>query len=939
MSGTPVPSLNIRELNSGLSTTPNVGEGITMKLGTASAGAYNKPVRCSTQPSINAYGVGPLVSSAGPHQAYSGQTQFLCRTFASIPGTFGAVTKSPVTSPTSPSTLALSAATFSARADGNPVPGGAALNLTTGFTLPPSPLPLKIVIGAGGVAHTVTISYYDVESVQRTTIVSVSGVGTFTTAANVDLKSIISYTTSVDPVGTTTLTWDYAGPLDRFAQLKWQVTRGGQINVTGAQAPIVRYSFDNGTTYSPGFQIPTTGILDVYTYPGGLTSWHTGIRCTFTQGTVASALYGAVRAAGATVNGDTIWTLGASGATAEIEVKTVAAALAFTVVGSAVKLTAHTTGGTAASYNAFGGQLAGVTFAVGTVGTGGNAITIATVNDGGTGNVTVVGNAITIHYTTGVTTVANVKASFPVAVTFGSVTATGGTNANILADPGDTHAATNLAGGLNATLVSTGQDIVDFFDTDTSAGTLQARQLIHSIGIVGTGLGLTAAMVATGAANGGIAWTALKPGVRVRHVVAGNNTTETIQVAGLDVTIISATDADGAETSTANSILATLALSAHADAQALLSGVATGTGAGIIGSWATYVSLLMAMEAGDEWTSYTTPPQSSVADFQTAWNALKTNFKKTLGNIEHVHLVQDNCDNVTYQNFVTWLQSVKQDLKLPLWGTVQGLYNLPATYASEAAWATAYISALPSPRNDSGLVDLEGGEEDVIVALYGSQLVMNVATLNVARCMNVVISQSPNQTRCTVKTADGTQFALPGTGLHSVTGTEEKQALYEGDDSLDELHAQNVTTNRTLAEYDGVFIRQTLCYVDDGNSFIFWERRRVMNRAYRVVNRSLIVTLNANVLTNPSTGTLAEIEAQQIERTVRSAITNGGLINDQGVNHVSGFDFQVSRVEKTAQTLTIVWALQIVPLAKVLTLTGDIGFTLTIDDTFSVGTA
>lgn len=164
-------------------------------------------------------------------------------------------------------------------------------------------------------------------------------------------------------------------------------------------------------------------------------------------------------------------------------------------------------------------------------------------------------------------TVANVKASFPVAVTFGSVTATGGTNANILADPGDTHAATNLAGGLNATLVSTGQDIVDFFDTDTSAGTLQARQLIHSIGIVGTGLGLTAAMVATGAANGGIAWTALKPGVRVRHVVAGNNTTETIQVAGLDVTIISATDADGAETSTPNSILATLALSAHADAQ------------------------------------------------------------------------------------------------------------------------------------------------------------------------------------------------------------------------------------------------------------------------------------------------------------------------------------------------------------------------------------
>lgn len=825
MSGTPVPSLNIRELNTGLGNTPDVGEGVTLKIGVASAGAFLKPYAASTLATINGFGVGPLVSSAGPHQEASGLKQYIFRVVGSIPGTFGAVVKSPVTNPASPSTLALSAASFSARADGNALPGGAVLNLTTGFTDPPSPLPLKIVIGAGGVAHTVTLAYYDAEGVQKSATIAVTGVGAFTTAAGADAKSIISYTTSVDPVGTSTLTWDYAGPLDRFDRLKWQVSRGGQISVTGAQTPIVRYSFDNGVTYSPGFPLPSTGILDIYTYPGGATRWHTGIRATWTQGTVSSSLYGMVRSTGATVNGDLNWTMGT--ATATITIVNGGVAPVFSVVGNAVTLTT------------------------------------------------------------------------PVATT-----------------------------SANA--------VVAFFNTDTSAGTLQARQIINSVAAIGTGAGFLAAFASTGAANGAIAWTGKLPGVRVRHVVAGISTTENIIVTGTDVTIYGATDANGASTSTPNTVLATLALAAHADAQALLSGVASGTGAGAIGSWSSYIPLRMALEQGDEWTSYTTPPLASSADLQNGLNTLKSNFKKVLANIEHVHVVQDGVDNVLYQNFVNWLAAVKRDLKIPLWGTMQGLYNLSASYASEPLWSSAFISALPSPRSSLGYVDYEGGEVDTLVTLYGCQLAMNVATLDVARVMNCVISKSPNQTRCSTKA--GTQFALPGTGLHTVAGTDEKQALWEGDESLNELHAQNVTTCRTIPEYDGVFIRQTLCYVDDGNSFIFHERRRVMNRAYRRVNRALIVFLNANLLTNPATGTLAEIEAQQIENAVSADLNSGGLLNDQNVNHVSSFKFQVSRVEQTAKTLTVVWALQIVPLAKVITLSGDIGFTLTLTDTFSVAT-
>lgn len=943
MSGTPNPSLNIRELNGNLTTIADTGEGTILKIGVASAYIRSKPIVARQLTTVNRMGVGPLVSSAGPHIEQCNRPTYLFQVDAATPGAFGAIVKHPIGSPASPSSMTMAAADFSARSDGNPLPGGAALDVTTGWAAPPSPLPLAILAGVGTVAHTARIDYVRDDGVADVTSVSVTAAGTFATASGVRLDSIIRYRTldgsgaPIDPVGTTALTFAYAGPLDRFDHLRFQGTRGGQITVSGGQQPQIRYSFDDGITWSPSVTVPSSGLLDLYTYPGGFTRWHTGIRASFAQGTVDKILYGAYRAAGAAVNGDTVWTFAQAGASIEITAQTVPAPLQFSNVGSAVKLQAETSGGTAASYNAFGGNLAGLTFAASIVGAGGNAITISTVNDGGTGNVTGAGtNALVIHYTTGVTTVANVKANFPVAALFSSVTATGGTDANILVDPGDTHGATNLAGGTDAAIVTTALAAKAFFDTDTSPATLAAKTYINSVGIVGNGLALVAVAGPGLAPDGALDWTAKKPGVRVRQIVGGNNTAESISVAGLDVTFVSATDGNGAQISTPNSALVTLANSAAASS--LVSAAVGGSGAGIVGAWASFLALPVAIEAGDEWTSYTTPPKFGLTELSAALQTLKSTFIKTLANVEHIHLVQDDCDNLLYQAFETWLKDVKTEKKIPLWGTVQGLYRVTQTMPDDLLWAADFVAALPSPRSAGGLINFVGGEQDTIVTLYGSQMQMSIATLDMARCMNVVISQSPNQTQTNVLTADGTQFAIPGTGLHVVAeGTEEQQALWESDDALLELHAQNVTTNRTLPEYDGVFIRQTLNYVDDGNDFIFWERRRVMNRAFRRVNRSLIVMLNANVLTDPSKGTLAEVQAQQIERRTRGDLNNGGLINDNGVNHVSGFAFTVSRVEQTARTLTIAWSLTMVPLAKVLKLDGTIGFAITISDTFSVG--
>ena len=93
------------------------------------------------------------------------------------------------------------------------------------------------------------------------------------------------------------------------------------------------------------------------------------------------------------------------------------------------------------------------------VGVGGNLITFASVNDGGgIDSITRAGNNFTLHYTSGATTVAQVEAL--IAALAGPdhliQVKTPGTPANILVDPGDTFAATNLAGGANERITRVG---------------------------------------------------------------------------------------------------------------------------------------------------------------------------------------------------------------------------------------------------------------------------------------------------------------------------------------------------------------------------------------------------------------------------------------------------------------------------------------------------
>ena len=93
------------------------------------------------------------------------------------------------------------------------------------------------------------------------------------------------------------------------------------LDVTG-KTPTYRLSIDGGRTFSRAYQMPSNGVVDLYTYAGGRTPQALGIRATFAAGSLAQSLYGAIKIAGATTDGDMVFNLKSSGVTVTVVVVT-----------------------------------------------------------------------------------------------------------------------------------------------------------------------------------------------------------------------------------------------------------------------------------------------------------------------------------------------------------------------------------------------------------------------------------------------------------------------------------------------------------------------------------------------------------------------------------------------------------------------------------------
>lgn len=330
------PSVNVGFQDGGLQGPINTADEVALKIGVSTGGPYLRPVRASSVDGVLRFNHGPLVRSSA-HHADKSSAHYMMRARASVPGAIGAVTKAPATTgPLSLGSLSLALATFTLHAT---AAGGAALNLTSGWSAPDAPLPLKITCGMGTVAHTQTVTGVDTAGDPVVEVVTIGGAGDYVTTT--EWQKIVKVVSNVDPVGSSAYTAAFASPGDRY-DAKIDFPSGGVLGVVGGKTPTYRLSIDGGRTFSRAYQMPSTGIVDLYTYAGGRTPQALGIRATFAAGSLAQSLYGAIKIAGATTDGDMVFNLKTSGVTVTVVVAGMSTVFSMSVTGTAITINSAT---------------------------------------------------------------------------------------------------------------------------------------------------------------------------------------------------------------------------------------------------------------------------------------------------------------------------------------------------------------------------------------------------------------------------------------------------------------------------------------------------------------------------------------------------------------------------------------------------------------------
>ena len=815
MAGTPNPSAGVSFGNGNSGIRPDTADNVMLMLGCASGGPLLKPRRASTLSSVLKFLHGPLVRDASHHVSFS-QPCYVMRCRASILGTMSSVTKTPAAQ--SLGTVTLGLTTLALRAQW--ISNGSPLNLLSGWAVPPSPLPLKITLGSGGANPlNATVKYLDEAGIPRTEVLAFTGAGNKTTAGLV--AATTSVTSDVDPVGTVDFSVAYSGPQDRYPGAIWRFTLGGQLSGGSAQ-PQGQWSMDGGRTWGRTQNVPTSGLVDLYTYAGGLAPQATGMRLTFSSAAASVSEFGSVRLAGADANGDTVWTALKAGATIRI-----------VVAGNSTPLS------------------------------------VATASD---------------------------------AVTINAATSSGGA------------------------VTSTAAQILAFFNTDTGAGTIAARQRFRARVAVGTGASLVAAVAATGTTNGDVAWTAKEEGVQITVLESGTAQAIRLQVIGEGVTVYLDTDANGVRTTTAAAIVAFVA--ADPVASTMLSGVAGGTGAALAGDTAGPLALPVQFSEGDQFSWSTTPPQPSNADIAEALVVLEAR-QDVMDNISAIRLIKDGADSVDFDTFHAALDAMGNDKKEFLFGIMSAPYMADAPYNDNPnLWVPAMSAIYP---NRGTKVSIVAGEVDTQVPAYGAEMRLNFAALYCARVMNVPLSQFASHVEC--DTLTGTQYSLPGVGAHLIPGGDpdrpEFASLWQTEDDLVQVHSLNMVTARSWPKLAGVFVRQSVQYTVDGDDWIWLPFRRVGNTAAALSYIQTLRIINADLLVDPQTGKLAEVEHKKIENSVKSYV-GGKLLDDNGRQHVSAFEVVSERDIDFAATGAVLLYLNFVGKSPALTVTTQINVVKTL---------
>lgn len=470
--------------------------------------------------------------------------------------------------------------------------------------------------------------------------------------------------------------------------------------------------------------------------------------------------------------------------------------------------------------------------------------------------------------------------------------------------------------GAGAVHPTTGKasNIVNYILTDNNAGTVAARLLLTAR-TVGTGNSLVAAVAATGAPNGGVTYTAKAEGVTVRQLISGANATPRVDVVLKAITVTLATDANSVPTSTANNVVTLIGN--KPEALALVGAAVTGSGAGIAGGLGTYLALPCSLATGDVYDFETTPPKWNNADLAEALQTLLTN-DGGLTAFSILHVVGD-ADNVDFNTLHTFLDNAAQQKRQFKRAILDGPFN--ATAVPELTWATTCKNLF----NVTGTkVSVCLGETLVDNSAYGTIDRENCGTPYVARLMICPISELPSHVDC--ETTLGTQNHLEGVLPRSSDGSTPP--LYQSEDTLIDLLLQNFVTLRTHPGRTGIYVRQGVQYVQDGDDYTYITNARVADVVAAVAYDEILRFLNANELTDPKTGEMAEIACQKLEKQIEGRVRKRCMTGSR--QHISAVQCVLDRNTNFARTGAVSGDLRIVGRTPVTSILLRLGYTASL---------
>ncbi len=447
----------------------------------------------------------------------------------------------------------------------------------------------------------------------------------------------------------------------------------------------------------------------------------------------------------------------------------------------------------------------------------------------------------------------------------------------------------NAATGGGGAVTTTAAALYTFWNSN-DANAVIARTRFTLRAAVGTGASLLAAAAYAALTNCNVSLVPRVEGVILNVVESGVSTTRSVSVSGNVVTVNLDTDANGVSTSTATQIASLI--NSDATASKFFTATASGTGAGLAGP-ISGLTFTLDFNTGDQFKFSTTPPSMSEADVSEALAAIRAS-QPTLDSISTVVLVKDGLSATDLANAAAWVDEIAVSKKAVL--SVIGSAPFQATHSDDSVteanlqdtWASS-IESLYTTRY-TGQVSLVGGEVDTILPTYGAQPRRNGIILYCAREAICPISVFPSQPVC--PTTRGTKKALASVGQHLIPFSNplkpQYTSLWQTEDTLLRLHAMNIITLRTIPRLSGVYIRQALCFTDDGDDWTFRPHVRVADVAAQLAYLTAVQMINEPRATDGATGVLTEDEHLSIEGAIKAVLTAALLSGGDGIQHVSG---------------------------------------------------